>query len=71
MKFTLLSILTLFVWISTLSANAFYISPDGNEFASGTEEDPLVSFDGTEGFRDPDNNDITIAQKVNGLVVVE
>ena len=36
--------------------------------AAGTS---TLEFDGTELFRDPDNNDITIAQMVNGLVVVE
>jgi hypothetical protein len=36
--------------------------------AAGTS---ILEFDGTELFRDPNNNDITIAQKVNGLVVVE
>ena len=30
-----------------------------------------LEFDGTELFRDPDNNDITIAQKVNGIVKTE
>ena len=30
-----------------------------------------LEFDGTEVFRDPDNNDIDISQKVNGMVVVE
>ena len=36
--------------------------------AAGTS---TLEFDGTELFRDPDNNDITIAQMVNGIVVVE
>ena len=36
--------------------------------AAGTS---ALEFDGTELFRDPDNNNITIAQMVNGLVVVE
>jgi len=36
--------------------------------AAGTS---TLEFDGTELFRDPDNNDITIAQQVNGLVLVE
>ena len=36
--------------------------------AAGTS---TLEFDGTELFRDPDNNDITIAQMVNGLVLVE
>ena len=30
-----------------------------------------LEFDGTEVFRDPDNNAIDISQKVNGMVVVE
>ena len=36
--------------------------------ATGTSN---LEFDGTELFRDPDNNDITILEKVDGLVVVE
>jgi hypothetical protein len=30
-----------------------------------------LTFDGSEVFRDPENNNITILEKVNGLVVVE
>jgi hypothetical protein len=36
--------------------------------AAGTS---YLEFDGTELFRDPDNNDITINETVDGLVVVE
>ena len=36
--------------------------------AAGTS---TLEFDGTELFRDPDNNDITIAQMVNGLILTE
>jgi hypothetical protein len=30
-----------------------------------------LTFSGSEVFRDPDNNDITILEKVNGLLVTE
>ena len=30
-----------------------------------------LTFSGSEVFRDPDNNDITILEKINGLVVIE
>ena len=36
--------------------------------AAGTS---YLEFDGTELFRDPDNNDITINETVDGLVIVE
>ena len=36
--------------------------------ATGTS---ILEFDGTELFRDPDNNDITILEKVDGMVVAE
>ena len=63
------------VLTTLLSSSAPSVSGTGDliqiEVKSLQSGSASISFNGSDVFRDPDNNDITIIEKINGLVTVE
>ena len=58
-----------------LDGNSPYVSGTGDlaelQVKLIQSDSAIVSFNGSDAFIDPDNNDITILEKINGLVVVD
>ena len=74
---TLFFLISIMVPGSMLWGQNYSLSFDGEDDYATVEVSVLqvgeteVTFDGSEVFRDPENNDITILEKINGLVVTE
>ena len=74
---TLFFLISIMVPGSMLWGQNYSLSFDGEDDYATVEVSVLqvgeteVTFDGSEVFRDPDNNDVLINETVAGLVVVE